>query len=111
MGWIFRKGLKLGPIRISISKTGVGLSAGIKGARVGIDARGRKYSNLSLPGTGLGHRQSHGKVPGYSFTWKSMFSSFGNGVASLRLVFRRPHAWFILALFSALLFLVALATD
>lgn len=43
MAWFLRKSLKLGPLRLNLSKSGLGLSAGIKGLRAGIDAKGRKY--------------------------------------------------------------------
>ena len=41
MGWYLRKSLNLGPIRINLSKSGIGASAGIKGLRVGTGPRGR----------------------------------------------------------------------
>jgi hypothetical protein len=44
MGIKFRKSLKAGPIRVNISKSGVGASVGVKGARVGIDAKGNSYA-------------------------------------------------------------------
>lgn len=53
MGWSFRKSLKVGPIRLSVGKTGVGISAGVKGARVGVHSSGRRHKSLSIPGTGL----------------------------------------------------------
>ena len=34
MGWSFRKGWKIGPIRIGLSKSGVSASTGVKGFRV-----------------------------------------------------------------------------
>lgn len=55
MGWSFRKSLKLGPIRVNISKSGIGYSIGGKGLRVGRNAKGKAYSSLSIPGTGIRH--------------------------------------------------------
>ena len=49
MGWFIRKSLKLGPIRINLSKSGLGASAGIKGLRVGTGPRGR-YLNAGREG-------------------------------------------------------------
>lgn len=43
MGWSFRKAFRLGPLRLSLSKRGVGASVGVKGARAGIDAAGKPY--------------------------------------------------------------------
>ncbi|MBI4524042.1 MAG: DUF4236 domain-containing protein [Deltaproteobacteria bacterium] len=46
MGFYIRKSLKLGPIRLNFSKSGVGLSAGVTGARFAVNARGKKYIHL-----------------------------------------------------------------
>ncbi len=40
MGWSFRKSIQRGPVRVNVSKSGIGVSAGVKGARVGIGPRG-----------------------------------------------------------------------
>jgi hypothetical protein len=58
MGFYFRKSVKMGPFRVNFSKSGVGLSVGGRGARVGVDARGRNFTQLTLPGTGLGYRKT-----------------------------------------------------
>jgi len=60
MGWSFRRSLKFGPVRVNLSKSGVGYSIGGKGLRVGRDARGRSYRSASLPGTGI-YSRSYGK--------------------------------------------------
>lgn len=41
MGWFLRKSFGIGPIRLNLSKSGFGLSAGIKGLRIGTGPRGR----------------------------------------------------------------------
>jgi hypothetical protein len=41
MGWYLRKSLKIGPLRINLSKSGLGGSVGVKGLRVGTGPRGR----------------------------------------------------------------------
>jgi hypothetical protein len=41
VGWYLRKSLKLGPLRINLSKSGLGGSVGVKGLRVGTGPRGR----------------------------------------------------------------------
>src|SRR5260370_31409396 len=61
MGWSVRRSKKVGLFRINLSKSGIGLSAGIKGLRVGRDAKGRTYSSVSIPGTGLYNKTYHSK--------------------------------------------------
>ena len=41
MSWFLRKSFPLGPLRFNLSKSGIGMSAGVKGARIGVDARGK----------------------------------------------------------------------
>jgi hypothetical protein len=43
MGWSFRKAISFGPIRFNLSKRGMGISAGVRGARIGIDSKGIPY--------------------------------------------------------------------
>ncbi|HXG51933.1 MAG TPA: DUF4236 domain-containing protein [candidate division Zixibacteria bacterium] len=50
MGFYIRKSVSLGPIRINFSKSGVGISAGLKGARIGVDSRGRPYVHAGRHG-------------------------------------------------------------
>ena len=40
MGWYLRKSLGFGPLRINLSKSGLGGSVGVKGLRVGSGPRG-----------------------------------------------------------------------
>jgi Protein of unknown function (DUF4236) len=63
MGWTFRKSLRLGPLRINLSRSGVGYSVGLPGVRLGKDARGRKYQSLNLPGTGIYRRDYTSSQP------------------------------------------------
>ena len=57
MGLRFRKSINIGPLRINISKSGVGFSLGVKGFRVGRSAKGKTTATVSLPGTGLSYVQ------------------------------------------------------
>jgi hypothetical protein len=58
MGLRFRRSIKILPgVRLNLSKSGLGISAGPRGLHVGIDARGRKYASAGIPGTGLSSRQ------------------------------------------------------
>lgn len=44
MGAFFRKSIKLGKhTRLNLSKSGIGISTGVKGARVGINSKGKAY--------------------------------------------------------------------
>lgn len=53
MSWTFRKIFRLGPMRATLSKRGIGTSWGFTGFRVGVSANGRKYITMGIPGTGL----------------------------------------------------------
>lgn len=44
MGWFLRKSLRVGPLRLNLSKRGIGASVGVKGARLGVDATGKPYA-------------------------------------------------------------------
>lgn len=58
MGWSYRKSASFGPFRINVSKSGIGYSIGGKGFRTGVNARGRRYTSISVPGAGLRYTQS-----------------------------------------------------
>ena len=63
MGLNFRKSLSIGKLfRLNFSKRGVGISAGVKGARISLNKQGVRET-FSLPGTGLSwsERQSFKK--------------------------------------------------
>ncbi len=53
MGWSYRKSVNFGPFRVNLSKSGMGYSFGGGGFRTGVNARGRRYKSLSIPGTGM----------------------------------------------------------
>ena len=53
MGLSYRKSFKIGPVRVTASKSGVSYSAGVKGARITKRADGRVQRTMSAPGTGL----------------------------------------------------------
>jgi hypothetical protein len=54
MGFYIRKSFKIGPLRLNLSKSGLGASVGTKGARLGLSARGKLYRHLGR--WGLYHR-------------------------------------------------------
>jgi uncharacterized protein YegL len=57
MGWRWRKGFRMGPIRTTLSPSGVGWSLGGRWLRCGMSALGRPYVSASVPGTGLSYHQ------------------------------------------------------
>lgn len=59
MGFRFRKSKNLGPLRVTASKGGIGLSVGVKGARVGVGADGKIRSSIGIPGTGISYQSTH----------------------------------------------------
>jgi hypothetical protein len=56
MGFSYRRSVGIGPFRINISRSGIGWSVGGRGVRTGVDGRGRRYTNVSIPGTGVSYR-------------------------------------------------------
>lgn len=58
MGFRYRKSINLGGgFRVNISKSGVGYSWGVKGARITKTARGTTRRTLSIPGTGISYSE------------------------------------------------------
>lgn len=57
MGFFFRKRLGLDPLALNLSKSGIGLSTGLRGLRAGISSHGRIYTSANIPGTGLYYRR------------------------------------------------------
>ena len=56
-----RKSLKIAPgVRLNVSTRGVGVSAGVRGARYSVHSSGRRTTSLSVPGTGIGWTSSSG---------------------------------------------------
>ncbi len=62
MGFRYRKSINLGGgFRVNISKSGIGYSWGVKGARITKTARGTTRRTLSIPGTGISYVEETGK--------------------------------------------------
>jgi hypothetical protein len=55
MGFYIRKGFNFGPLRLNLSRSGLGYSFGVKGARIGIGPRG---SYIQMGRGGLYYRQT-----------------------------------------------------
>jgi hypothetical protein len=57
MSWGFRRSVKILPgVRLNFSKTGVGVSVGMPGARLSVSSSCRVTRTLGIPGTGVYHR-------------------------------------------------------
>lgn len=70
MGFRFRKSVKIAPgVRLNIGKKSVGISAGVKGARMSVNSSGRKTTTVGLPGTGLSYSKTE-KIGGHAATDK-----------------------------------------
>jgi hypothetical protein len=67
MGFYIRKSMKVGPLRFNLSKSGVGVSAGIKGARIGTGPRGN-YIHLGTKGFYYRSTIPHSTSPNYKQT-------------------------------------------
>lgn len=61
MGIRYRKSFKLGPLRINLSKSGVGYSVGNKFYRVTKKANGGMRTTATLPGTGISNVKDYSK--------------------------------------------------
>lgn len=58
MGFRLYKSVKLGKgVRLNLSKTGVGMSAGVPGARYSVHSSGRTVRTVGVPGTGVYYRK------------------------------------------------------
>ena len=56
MGIRFRRSLTIAPgVRLSVSKTGFGVSAGVPGARYSVHSSGRRTTSVGMPGTGVSY--------------------------------------------------------
>ncbi|MET4143881.1 DUF4236 domain-containing protein [Arthrobacter sp. UYCo732] len=59
MGFRVRKSFKIAPgVRMTVTPKSLGLSAGVKGARISTNTSGRVTRTLSVPGTGISHVSS-----------------------------------------------------
>lgn len=84
MGLTFRKGFKLGPVRVNLSRSGIGYSIGALGLRFGTTARGGRYATANLP-LGFSYRKS---LPGSKRRAKAVsplmpHSPFPGGIVDL----------------------------
>lgn len=58
MGLRFQRRIRVLPgVHLNLSRSGVGMSIGGRGAHIGITARGQRYTSIGLPGTGISWRE------------------------------------------------------
>ena len=63
MGFRYRKSIGVGKyFRINVSKSGIGYSFGVPGARITHSANGRVTTTVGLPGTGISYSTSQKTV-------------------------------------------------
>lgn len=55
MGYRFRKSFKAGPLKMTLSKSGISTSVGVKGARITKKANGKVSTTFSIPNTGISY--------------------------------------------------------
>ena len=59
MGFRVRRSFKIAPgVRLNVSSKSVGLSAGVRGARISVNSKGRVTRTVGIPGTGISHTTS-----------------------------------------------------
>jgi hypothetical protein len=87
MRWSFRRAVNLGPLRINLSKSGIGYSVGGHGFRTGMRSSGRRYSRVSIPGTGISYTTSGGQG---TRTGCLLFLAASIGAAGAFIVRQRP---------------------
>ena len=85
MGWSFRKSIKIAPgIRLNLSKSGLGLSGGVRGFRIGTGPRG-PYINAGRDGIyyrkQLGSRSAGGAGRSGALGWIVLLVIIGIAVA------------------------------
>ena len=80
MGFRFRKSIKMGPLRVNLSKSGVGYSVGGKGFRATKKAGGGYRTTSSIPGTGISYVKDYGgkKSSSHASSQSSPSNNMGN---------------------------------
>lgn len=92
MGVRFRRSIRLGPgVRLNLSKTGVGASFGVRGARYSVHSSGRRTRSVGIPGTGISYVET--QVGGRSTGRRSVGRQTYVSVATAPQVLPKP-GWF-----------------
>ena len=96
VGFRFRKSINLGGgFRITLSKSGIGYSWGVKGYRITKTARGAIRRTASIPGTGISYQPSfHSRGSITKSRWSCCLKSWKNTLKAARSAFRWcMHLW------------------
>ena len=84
MGWSFRKSKSLGKnSRLNIGKKSMGISTGVKGARISVNSKGRAGFSISAPG---------------GFRYRKSFKIGGGGIVAGILSFFLTLGWWMVLL-------------
>jgi hypothetical protein len=103
MGFYLRKSFSKGPIRLNLSKSGLGVSGGIKGARVGMGSRGAYvhggrhglYYRKSISST-KGNRNSQNQNTGDQTLYVNTGYSYSkkqDNTSNFKSTFPEPKNW------------------
>lgn len=60
MGWRIRRSKKIGPVRVTASKSGLSYSVGVPGARYTVRADGNQQVTMGIPSSGISYTQTVG---------------------------------------------------
>ncbi len=85
-----------GGIRLNFSKRGVGASAGVRGFRVGVGPRGKRWQ-ITLPGTGVYFRRDQGWKPPVDVPQASWGATRSLPIGIIVLALLAGLAWLCLA--------------
>lgn len=102
MGLNFRKSIKIADgLKLNLSKSGVSLSAGKRGARYTVSSSGRRTATVGIPGTGISYSKTFG-------TKKKKKSSKSKADSDSDLKwYQKPWGLFIVVLMAVILVLAA----
>ncbi|HEX3038200.1 MAG TPA: DUF4236 domain-containing protein [Oscillospiraceae bacterium] len=84
MGLRFRRSVKIGKyVRLNFNKGSFGLTAGVKGAHVSLNSKGRRTTSVGIPGTGLSYvKTSSAKSHKSTSAKRSSLQSSGSTLTS-----------------------------
>jgi hypothetical protein len=109
MSVFFRKSVKFGPVRLNFSKSGIGTSFGVKGLRVGVSPKGKKYISGGSHGLyfreNMGHNSKRHRSQTPKYTYSSTPMSYNEKLIRSYLYF---IVIFIGSFFFPLLFIVSI---
>lgn len=94
----FRRSVRIAPgVRLNINKRSVGVSAGLRGARVSVNSDGRSTRSVGIPGTGLYYRSQTG--PSRASSRRVAVGSDGQTVLSPTRLVASTIGWLTLLIF------------